>query len=507
MAVPVSTPRRLRALAVASCAAVVLPVVAATPASAQTSTTTTSRSAATLGSVVRLTINLPQGNTIQLDLSTVSGTVTSVTGQGPQAEALATLLSGSVAGNAQSFPGAAAKLPSPKSATGPTNALSEGVAGTPLSDFLSVGVGTATADVTEAPNSSSTAQIANLGLGLPTQLADALRPVLDQVLAGLNTLIAALGPLDAVTTAFCNGVQPVVIPIADGATSIPVLGPIINDVVDGTVNPQAGVLCNLRAFVAATKAELDEALTSLAGPGGVIGTGLLRSEQTITTEGAKTTARSTATVADLELLGESPFGAVTALTTTSTAIMDGNDAQANVQRTAVQALAEPLLDIETDHNTITGDLAGINITGLNAVLTQLQTVLDGLAGIGISAGPLDATTPQLASCPETLTGLLSGTVEQDGVCAAAASAGYGIALTAPAQLTGPLGIAGPLLSVQFVPTAAVVRASSTTTTTQPPTRTPTQTSLPRTGNEAALGLAGLVLLAGAAAVRRRRATV
>jgi LPXTG-motif cell wall-anchored protein len=482
-------------------------MAAAAPAVAQT-TTTTERSAAAAASAVRLTINLPQANRIQLDIDPVDGTVSSVTGTGPEAEALATLIRGNIAGNAQSFPGAEARLPEPKEGSGPTNALGNAVNGSPLGAFLNVGLLTASAAVTEDPNSTSTAQIASLGVGLPAQLGAVLKQVLDPLLAGIDQILAAAAPLDAATRAVCTGLQPVTVPVSGGVGAVPVLGAILKEVIDGTLSPEQGVLCNLRAFLVDLKAQLDLALDDLTGPGGVLGTGLIGARQTITTDGDKTTAQAEASIADLRVLGQNPFGRVGALKSTSTAVLDGATAEATVSTTAVQAFAVPLLTLETDLIEITGDIAGINLQGLNALLAQVRTLLDALAGIGVEGGPLDRPDNALAECPEALEGQLSGTLEVPGTCAAAAARGFGLAVTLPAALAGPLGITGPLVALQIAPTAAVVRGASTTSTSTAPVTPPVTPigSLPRTGGEAPLAAVGVALLLGAALVRRRRST-
>ena len=502
--------RRLRGLAAAGCAALVLPLLAAAPAAAQTTTTTTTRTAETDAAAVRLMVNLPQGNAIQLDIDPVAGTVTSVTGRGPEATAIATLIRGSIAGQVQSFPGAEARLPEPKQSSGPTSALSAGIAGSPLSQFLAVGVATATASVSEAPSSASSASIANLGVGLPAALNAALQQLLAPLLAGVDQLLAGLAPIDGARQV-CTALTPVTVPLTGGVGGVPALGPLLQDVVRGTLSPEGGVLCNLRAFLIELRTTLGTSLADLSAPGGLIGTGLLTASQSITTEGSRTTARATAEVANLRLLGQNPFGNVAALRTTSTAFVDGTTADATIDKVAVDAFARPLLTLRTNLEEVTGNLTGINLAGLTGVLAQIQTVLDGLAGIGVRAGPLDAADPVLQACPEQLAGQqLTGTFEAPGACAAAAARGYGIAVTAPAQLATPLGIAGPLVALQFAPTAAVVRSSSTTSTTPaPPAAAPVvpaqPRSLPRTGAEAPVAAVGLALLVGAALVRRRRA--
>ena len=54
--------------------------------------------------------------------------------------------------------------------------------------------------------------------------------------------------------------------------------------------------------------------------------------------------------------------------------------------------------------------------------------------------------------------MLTGTLAvPNGSCAAAATRGVGIRVNLPAALAGPLMVGGPLVELQIVPTAAVVR--------------------------------------------------
>lgn len=498
-----SPSRRTRGLAAAACAAVALPVLVASPAAAQT-TTSTSTSGATSASAIRLTINLPSAlpiSPIQLDIDPVAGTVRSVSGSGPEAQAVAAIISGSVGENAQSFGLAEAKLPSPTEATGsPLAAVSEGIAGSPLADFLAVDLASSKASVTTAPSSASDAGT-RIAVGLPTALAEQLPQVLDPLLSGLDEIIAALGPLDEGTAALCEGLTPVTGPLADGVAGVPVLGPVLDDVVAGTLSPeQEGLICTIRANLQELKDAVGASLLELGGVGGLFSTGLIETSQSLVTEGTKVTARSTAQVAGLSVLGQNPFGQARVLSTTSTAVVDKGVADATVDAAAVEAFAEPLLTLETDLDTITGDLTDIPLDGLTEVLDQVQALLDALAGIGIEGGRLGDPAAALGSCPDALTATLSGTFEQPGVCAAAAARGYGLAVTLPAELAEPLGITGPLIQLAFSPSAAVARSATQTTTTP----TAVQGTLPRTGPEALLAAAGLALLAGAALVRRRR---
>ena len=84
-------------------------------------------------------------------------------------------------------------------------------------------------------------------------------------------------------------------------------------------------------------------------------------------------------------------------------------------------------------------------------------------------------------------------------CAAAATRGVGLSITLPAALATPLMIGGPLLELQIVPTAAVVRSQARALLPVAPP------NLPRTGLDSSLlGGLGVALLLGAAVVRRRR---
>jgi hypothetical protein len=510
MVLPV-TSRRLRGLALAGCAAVALPLLAATPAGAQTTTTSTATSGATSASALRLTINLPGAlpiTPIQLDIDPVAGTVRAVTGSAPEAQAVAAIISGRVGDQAQSFGLAEAMLPEPTEASGsPLAQLNEGIAASPLADFLAVSLAESEASVTPAPNSASRAGT-TLGVGLPLPLAEALAQVLEPVLAGIATIIAEVeAGFEDPNQQLCEGLEPITEPLAGGVGSIPGLGTVLEDVVNGLTDADAGVLCSLASYLSDLNEELSASLLDLAGPGGVFSTGLITAEQSITTEGTKTTARSTAEVAGLSILGQNPFGTARVLSTTSTAVVDNGLAEATVEADAVDAFARPLLELETDLEEITGiALDSITLDGLTEVLATVQGVLEALAGIGIEGGRLgDPENTTLEACPEELTPTLSGTYEEAGVCAAAAARGYGLALTLPAELAEPLGVTGPLLQLTFAPSAAVARMETTTTTTPaPPVATGT---LPRTGAEVPLAAAGVALLMGAALVRRRRLAV
>jgi hypothetical protein len=502
-------PRRMRGLAVAACAALTLPLLAIAPAAAQTSTTTTTVYGETAASALRITINLPEGNVIQLLVDPVSGVVRTVTGQSPEARAFAAILAGSIGDQGQAFGEALAMLPEPLTANGgPLADLNDGINSSELGEFLEVEVLGSEAEVTPTPTSESAAGTA-LSLGLPQQLADGLSQVFEPLIAGLEEILAGLEPTDEATQALCEGLTQVTDPVIDGgAGDIPVLGPILVDATDGLADPEIGTLCNLRNYLVAITAELEDALSGLGGVGGILSIDTLFAAQEIVTEGTKVTATATAEAGDITLLPGTvdinPLGEVEVLTTTSTAMVDGQNAEATVEADAVTIDVDPIALIDYDLEDLEGQLIGIELDGLNALLDQIEGLLEALAGIGIEGGRLGSPDDAIAECPEALDPNLSGTFEaEDGTCAAAAARGYGLALVAPEELVEALGLAGPLVEVTFVPTAALARIDTTTTTAPPPPQ-PVQGQLPRTGPEALLAIAGLALVFGAALVRRRR---
>lgn len=516
---PAPSLRGLRRAGVASGCALALCVVAAGPASAAvpatraaatTTTSSTSTAGATSASSVRLTINLPAGTplgaSIQLDVDPVAGTVRAVPGSNSEAEAVAAVLSGTLAGQSQSLGGADAKLPSPTSVQGsPLDALNTGIAGSPLADFLALQAANSSADVTTAPSSTSTAGT-TLGIGLPTALATPLKAVFDQLIAGLNDVLAGLAPVDTATQALCAGLTQVVDPANGVAQQIPVLGPIVTAVTTGLTDPQIGVLCNIRTTLGDIVTKLGTSLDSLGGPGGLLSLGLLQTSQSITTATGKVTSTAKSQVGNVRILGQNPFGTAQALTTTSTATAPGTPggATATVDAAAVNVAATPLALFTYDLTTLKGQIAGIDLAGVNDLLAQIQAILDALAGVGVQGGRVGAPTDAIASCPTALTSTLSGTFKAaDGTCAAAAAEGYGLAVTLPDALATAVGITGPLVQLTFSPSAAVARSVTTTTTTT--TTEACSTCLAHTGLETPLSAAGLALLVTAAyAVRRRR---
>lgn len=499
--------RRLRGLAAAACAAVVLPVVAAAPASAQT--TSTSTSGATSASALRLVLNLPAAlpiNPVQLDIDPVTGTVRAVPGSPPEAQAVAAIIAGSIGDQAQSFGPASASLAAGaerEQVGSPLAAVNDGLNDSPLGDFLEVRLAESRAAVTEAPTSASEAGT-HVALGLPAPVAEALAQVLEPLLAAAEEILAtAAAELGTTTEALCAGLVPVTDPLGDALGSIPGAGDLLGDVVDGLTAEQAGLLCTLTTQLQAVFGELTASLADLAGPGGLLDTGVLTTAQSIVTEGSKVTSTAASRVAGVTVLGQDPFGTANVLDSTSTSVVGPGTADATVDVNAVDIEAVPLLELSYDFTELRGALSTIPLDGLNTLLDEVEAVLDALTGIGLDGGLVGDPAAALEACPTALGASLSGVYEEPGVCAAAATPGYGFAVTLPAELASALDVTGPLLQLTFSPSAAVARGA-TTTTAAPPAECEGPCRLARTGGEAALGGIGLALLAGAALVRRRR---
>lgn len=508
------TASRRRGLVAAACAAVVLPTVFAGPALAQTGGS--ALSGATQASAVRITLNLPGATQAQLLIDPVSGTVRSVTGSTPEAQAVAALIAGSIGGQAMNEGRSEAKLTDKaedrKSNGSPPEPFSAAIAGSPLAQFLSLELLDSSAEVTEAPTSTSEAQIAGLAVGLPPALLAALSPALGPVIAGVDQLLADLADGAENVKALCDGVRPagqVTDELVTALDPVPGVGELAKELVGGASTGEIAVLCSLPKLLEALAASLNEALTTLAKPGGILSIGLITGEQSIVRAGTKVTATSTAQIADLSVLGQSPFGQVDALRTTSVATADGSTATATVDAAAVDVVADPLAVVRTDLDAITGLLLNdVDLEFADEIVNELQALFEALLGIGIDAGRLGSPADAIAACPEELGGSLSGTFQAaDGSCAVAAARGYGLAVTLPAQIAGPANIVGPLVEVALVPSAAVAKAGNLTlpaTTGQEP---PGPGPLPRTGPEAPLAAAGLVMLLGAAFLRRHRGSL
>ncbi len=475
--------------------------------------TTTDVVGAATGTALRLTLNLPGGaaTKVVLEIDPVTGTVGRSTRTTATADA--TVVRGSLGGQALDSGSSSAMLPTPlASSSNPAGAIADGLAGTPLADLLKVELLPSSAKVSAAPTSTADAAVANLGVGLPDALAGALAPLTGPLAAGvdqiLTTVAAQAGvPVDqlcAGLTAAVGALTPVTGPLGDALGALPIPVP-VGAVLDTTT---LGAICGLATTIAQLNTALQGALASLTGDSGVLGTGLITSTQDITSTAGSVKAVATSSIAGLTLLGQTPFANAQVLRTTSTASTAGTPgtAKATVDSTVAElqgGTVDPFLQVRTT-------IAGIrdSFVGEGALPAELETVFDALfdtlnaalAPVGITLFTLDdsADAKAISTCPTTLEPTLTGTLATaNGACAAAATRGVGLSVTLPAALAGPLGIGGPLVELQVVPTAVVVRA-------QDVLETPAG-DLPRTGADGALlGGAGLVLLAGAALLRRRR---
>ncbi|HWH29076.1 MAG TPA: hypothetical protein VNU26_08955 [Mycobacteriales bacterium] len=509
MLVSAVPPRRVRGLAVAACVAVALPVAGAAPATAQT--TSTSTSGATSASALRLVLNLPSAlpvNPVQLDIDPVAGTVRAVPGSAPEAQALAAVLAGSIAGQSQSLGAASASLAdgAPREQAGsPLAAVSDGINDSALGDVVEVRLAESRAAVSEAPTSTSEAGT-HLAVGLPAPVAEALAALLEPlVAAGEQALGAAADELGTTPEALCAGLTPVTDPLGDALAGVPGAGELLADVVDGTLSAEQGaLLCTLATQLQAVYTDLVDSLDELAGPGGLVDTGVLTTAQSVVSDGSTVTSTAQSRVAGATVLGgQNPFGAANVLDSTSTAVVGPGTAEATVEVNAVDIEALPLLQLGYDFTDLRGQLTTIPLDGVGTLLDAVEAVLEALTQIGLDGGLVGDPAATLEECPTALGGSLSGTFEQAGSCAAAATAGYGFALTLPPDLAAALDVTGPLLQLTFSPSAAVARGA-TTTAAAPPAECVGQCRLARTGGEVALGAVGLALVAGAALLRRRR---
>jgi hypothetical protein len=493
-------------------------VTAAGPASAAT---TQDVQGATAGQALLLTLNLPGGaaTKIELVLDPVTGLVRKTTTT-TAATADATVLRGTLGGQAMDSGASSAKLPAPTSASSnPTGGIAAGLAGTPLENLIKVELLPSNAKVTTAPSSESDASVANVGVGLPDALASALAPLTGPLAAGVGSLLTALAAqagmpvatLCANLTTAVDALTPVTTPLQTALNQLPIPIPVAG-LLDTTT---LGAICGLQATITQLNTALQNALASLTGDSGVLGTGLITSKQTITRTGDTVTSRAAASIDGLTLLGQKPFANAQVLQTVSTASVAGTpgSARATVESTIADLTGgsvDPFLQVRS---TIQG--IHDSFVGAGALPAQLKTLFDDLFGtlnaalapVGVSLFKLDdsADSKAMSNCPASLTGLLTGLLrESNGRCAAAATRGVGIAVNLPAALAGPLGITGPLVSLQIVPTSAVAQAQLASTPVAAPPIGPAPQNLPRTGLDGSLAAVGLLLLVGAAMSRRRR---
>lgn len=505
--------RRATRSAVLVAAATTLLVGGAVPASAQAAPDVAGATAAT---ALTLTVNLPGGETTRLilTLDPVTGTVSRVSST-TEAAADAEVLSGSFGGEPLSSGGSSARLPSPLTDTdNPTGDFADGLAGTPLENLLRLELLPSSATVSAAPSSTSEAAVANLGVGLPDDISDALEPLTEPLEDAVDDVLLALADAagetveslcDAALIDVVDAIGPITEPLGDA------LDQPVGELVDTTL---IDAVCGLRTTITELNTALQGALDTLTGDSGVLGTGLITGEQTITTDAGGVTAQAMASIADLTLLGQQALVGTEVLRTTSTAVAKGTagSAEATIDSTVANLTAgtvDPFLQVRATINGIRD-----SFVGEGTLPVELETLFDDLFDtLNDALAPLDIVlfknddSPQaqaLASCPTELNGLQTGTFEApDGTCAAAATRGVGLSVTLPDELNDVLMIDGPLVELLIVPSAAVARAQVAPVVAAPPA--PPATQLPRTGVDSALlGGLGAALLLGTALLRRRR---
>lgn len=505
---PAARSRRAARSALVVAAASTLLLGGAVPASAQTASQDVA--GATAATAIRLTVNLPQPlGQLLLVVDPVTGTVSRVGGT-PQAFGQAEVISGSLGGQALGSGPSTAMLPAPLTDTDNPTGDQTG----PLAELLTLELLPSSAAVTDAPNSASEAAVANIGVGLPADVADALAPLTEPLEDAIGEVLLALAEAtgttvetvcDVVLADLGTAILPVTQPLSD-VTGLPVDTLISQTLIDA--------VCGLRTTITQLNTALQTALDTLTGENGVFGTGLVTAEQIITNAGGVITAQAMASIAGLTLLGQQPLATAEVLRTTSTASVNGSpgSAEATLDSTVADVTAgdplDPFAQVRATINGIVGNVGeGVLPPELQTLFDQLVDTLNGaLAPIGVTVFKADAT-PQaqpLGACPDQLNGLQTGTFEAaDGTCAAAATRGVGLAVTLPTVLADALDIDGPLVELQIVPSAAVVKAQNVAA---PPAIAPVSAQLPRTGLDAALlGGLGVLLLVGTAVLWRRRA--
>lgn len=495
---PAARSRRAARSALVVAAASALLVGGAVPTSAQAAGQDVA--GATAATAIRLTVNLPAPlGQILLVVDPVTGTVSRVGGT-PQAFGQAEVINLSLGGQALGSGPSTAMLPAPLSDTdNPTGDLTG-----PLAELLTLELLPSSASVSEAPNSASEAAVANIGVGLPADVAGALAPLTEPLEDAVgDALLALAGALDVPIEAVCTTVlDPLAI-----IPPLPLLGEIDQTLIDA--------VCGLATTIEDLNAALQTALDTLTGPNGVFGTGLVTAEQTITTAGDVITAQAMASIAGLTLLGQQPLSTAEVLRTTSTATVNGTpgSAEATLDSTVADVIAgdplDPFAAVLTDINGVIegnvgeGDLPPELRTLFTNLVDTLNAALEPI-GVTVIKGDETPEAQPLGACPDQLNGLQTGTFEAaDGTCAAAATRGVGLAVTLNAILADLLMIDGPLVELQIVPSAAIVKTQNIAAPPAPPVEPGPQ--LPRTGLDSALlGGLGAVLLIGTALLRRRR---
>ena len=501
-------------------AATTLLVGAAVPASAQSAGQPVA--GATAATALSVTLNLPGGaaTKLLLTLDPITGALSKVSST-TMAVANAEVISGNFGGQAMGSGVSAAMLPAPLSSSNdPAAPFNESLAGTPLENLLRIQLLPSSATVSTDPSSTSEAAVASLGAGLPDEFASALAPLTDALADGVDQLLTALAEQSSMPVAeLCAGLTEAVTalegvtgPLGEALAALPIPVP-VQAILDETA---LGAVCGLSITLTELNTALQDALATLTGDSGVLGTGLITSTQRITTTGGTVTSQAAASIAGLTLLGQQALAGAEVLRTTSTATVNGTpgSAAAAIDSTVAGVTAgtvDPFLQVRATINGIRD-----SFIGEGALPAELETLFDdlfdtlnaALAPIGITLFKNDAS-PQataLAACPTQLDGLQTGTFEAaNGTCAAASTRGVGLSVTLPAALATPLMIEGPLVEIQIVPTAAV--ASTLVAPSAPGGPPPAEEPfvLPRTGLDSALlGGLGVALLLGTVLLRRRR---
>lgn len=322
--------------------------------------------------------------------------------------------------------------------------------------------------------SSSHSAVANLDLTVPG-LADALKPVIDALTAGLTGANGLVGTVSSTAA-------PVAATVTDTVGTL-----------SGTLKT-AGLPVDVASTLTTVSNTLTNTLTSLqalpntlASTGTLVHVAKLNSDRTITRNGDAITAVSTNQLSDVDLLG----GLVTvqALTSSATATAAGVAGKASAPKPAAQVLRvkiKGVADLVLDNTGIhladsLGTLIPADLTNtVNGALSQLQGAI-ALLGIKVQDG---VGTSKVAA---------------DGRSAEAHASGAAIEIN-------PLKAAAPLLRLSMVNSNALVAATPVTLASHVAQPT-TVKALPRTGanlpitGAIATGLVGLAMVA-----RRRRMT-
>lgn len=526
--------KRLLALAVATGTAVVAAAASATAAPSATQTNTLFRGTAN-GVALQLRLTLPQPlapvtgpvlpNPVDLVLLQSTGGALKNGTDPDVATSTASLIDGALVTNSALAPALTqlqrritATLAEPSPAA--TSLVSFPASMTPLGLGLAIGPLTASTDPT-ARSTMSTATGLTAQLGSLKSLGVDLGALTGPLVAGLQQLTAALGPLTTAAQAL-----PPVPSQTVSATQIPGIGGTIAPILSGAGVPTtvttptiasgqvlAGTVNQLPALVAGLIDRLQNgALLTLTGLG---------TSQAVRPQGSGTVSTAASNAGDVALLGG--LLTVTASKSSATASATGTPGKATAAADATLVAVKagvPMIDllnaVVSDQgivaqllpgtalgqtlNAVTQQaVAGVN-TALNAVLDQLNTLLMQLNG-GVSV---------------VQKGTVSTTTSPDGRHAEAHASPAIVSLGLPSAL--PIG--GQLVSLalgrvdvtadrQLITTTTVAPASKAKA--PPVKKTPPKAVAPTkklafTGAELPVtaGLALLLVGAGAALSRRRR---